>query len=357
LYGLATLGTFALPLGGIGICLTLGRVPRRWAWPATGVAGALAAAVVVWSWTAHRFFPGLSAYSLDGRPLGPFEATLPGLVFGVNGLAFALGFHGLWKTRRGLGSRRLRRQVTLVIVQLLAGLGAYVAASLLEVALGLPPWDGLTLIYPVVLNFHLIFRYGYLGFDLPSLGPEIIESLNEAVVLVGPEGRVLVTNPAARTVFPGVEALAGRELRTLVDDPGPLDRAWAQLVETHRPVTVDALRVAGVPTGLRLVPRQDSFGDLAGVIALLVRSDPWSEASARFGFTARETEVAGLLVQGLSVRAMAEAAFVSEATIKTHLLHLYQKTGVGNRVQFLQKLFSGVGGGPSSPPPNGGFSA
>lgn len=50
-------------------------------------------------------------------------------------------------------------------------------------------------------------------------------------------------------------------------------------------------------------------------------------------FTPREADVVRLLVEGRSNREIAEALFVGEATIKTHLRNIYAKLGVSNRVQ------------------------
>ncbi|MEU1182449.1 response regulator transcription factor [Streptomyces sp. NPDC005820] len=45
----------------------------------------------------------------------------------------------------------------------------------------------------------------------------------------------------------------------------------------------------------------------------------------------REVEVVRLLAEGLSNRGIAEALFLSEATVKTHLVRLYRKLGADNR--------------------------
>lgn len=45
----------------------------------------------------------------------------------------------------------------------------------------------------------------------------------------------------------------------------------------------------------------------------------------------RELELLELLADGLANRAMARALFISEATVKTHLVHIYDKLGVDNR--------------------------
>lgn len=45
----------------------------------------------------------------------------------------------------------------------------------------------------------------------------------------------------------------------------------------------------------------------------------------------REIEVVRLMAQGRSNRAIAETLFLSEATVKTHLVRIYRKLRVSNR--------------------------
>jgi DNA-binding NarL/FixJ family response regulator len=47
----------------------------------------------------------------------------------------------------------------------------------------------------------------------------------------------------------------------------------------------------------------------------------------------RETEVYGLIAQGLSNRAIAQALFISEATVKVHVRRILEKLGVETRTQ------------------------
>ena len=47
--------------------------------------------------------------------------------------------------------------------------------------------------------------------------------------------------------------------------------------------------------------------------------------------TPREIQLLELLATGLSNRAIAKKVFISEATVKTHLVHIYGKLGVDNR--------------------------
>lgn len=47
--------------------------------------------------------------------------------------------------------------------------------------------------------------------------------------------------------------------------------------------------------------------------------------------SSREVQLLELLATGMSNRAMAKQLFISEATVKTHLVHIYSKLGVDNR--------------------------
>jgi len=53
--------------------------------------------------------------------------------------------------------------------------------------------------------------------------------------------------------------------------------------------------------------------------------------ASRPDLTQREREVVGLMADGHSNRAIAETLFLSEATVKTHLVRIYRKLGVDNR--------------------------
>lgn len=92
--------------------------------------------------------------------------------------------------------------------------------------------------------------------------------------------------------------------------------------------------------GVRAVAR----GEVAlapSIAALLVRQVAGSSRgpagaaapAPTVALTDRETEVLAHVAQGHSNRATAEALFVSEATVKTHLLHIFEKLGVRDRTR------------------------
>ncbi|WP_329222975.1 response regulator transcription factor [Streptomyces sp. NBC_01485] len=87
---------------------------------------------------------------------------------------------------------------------------------------------------------------------------------------------------------------------------------------------------AGPPQELFRAVRGVAAGALglgADVVGELVAQAPAAERE----LSGREVEVVRLLADGLSNRSIAEALFLSEATIKTHLVRVYRKLGADNR--------------------------
>jgi DNA-binding NarL/FixJ family response regulator len=87
---------------------------------------------------------------------------------------------------------------------------------------------------------------------------------------------------------------------------------------------------AGPPEELFRAVRSACVGGMG--LAPEIVSDLFGQVAApRPDLTQRETEVVRLMADGHSNRAIAETLFLSEATVKTHLVRIYRKLGVDNR--------------------------
>ena len=59
-----------------------------------------------------------------------------------------------------------------------------------------------------------------------------------------------------------------------------------------------------------------------------------------YGISPREKEIITMLVQGYSNKVIGEKLFISSITVKNHIYHIYQKTGVTNKIQLINLINS-----------------
>jgi len=60
----------------------------------------------------------------------------------------------------------------------------------------------------------------------------------------------------------------------------------------------------------------------------------------KYDLSRRETEVLPLVLQFLTYKEIGGQLFISSGTVRTHLVHIYQKTGARNRLE-LSRIIQG----------------
>jgi DNA-binding CsgD family transcriptional regulator/PAS domain-containing protein len=183
-----------------------------------------------------------------------------------------------------------------------------------------------------------------------------IETLSVPVVLTDDQLRIVYTNSAGRRMLTrgdlindrrGTLATATR-LGTRALEIA-IERASTDISTLGRKGLGIPIRPDEGPTGaLHVLPlRQGSALAPGAVIAVFVAHTdtpfiaPTEIASALFELTPAEARVFGLIAEGLSVAEAATELGVEQSTVKTHVLRVYEKTGVRRRSE-LQRMASSL---------------
>jgi len=134
--------------------------------------------------------------------------------------------------------------------------------------------------------------------------------------------RRLAREHAARSVAEATLLRQNELLRSLVEEAGPSLAALSQHIQ-------DAAQVVAEVDVLRTASPSETDRTLAGFPAAGgLQKAPGSPA---LPLTRRETEVLGLLAQGLSNKEIAGLMWLSDRTVERHITGLYRKIGVGRR--------------------------
>jgi DNA-binding CsgD family transcriptional regulator len=193
----------------------------------------------------------------------------------------------------------------------------------------------------------------------------ILDRLERAVIVAGPEGQVRFANRAADRLLSRGDVLDARSGRIRAARPSYTNALLALIERAAQTgagagsIAVDAIAIpcSGDNSQLAVVaeplasPHGEALGHAPDPGALLFISD--SEASTRpsiarlrtvYGLTPAEALLASIIVDGRSLGSAADELGVSQNTVKYHLKAIFEKTGVRRQSDLVRRVLADVGG-------------
>lgn len=184
---------------------------------------------------------------------------------------------------------------------------------------------------------------------------EVLERLSSAVLFVDRGGRLVHANEAAARTLAVSDVLnwsggkprprderAAAHLDAILASArrGQVPPGCCALSVLHRTQNGERMTVQILP--LSAGGRRHLTGPCAA--AIIVSQQTWDlpqrlQSAARlYAFTPAEARVVGELLNGCTVSGAARALGIKEATVKTHLQHVFDKTGTRRQVDLAQRV-------------------
>lgn len=183
----------------------------------------------------------------------------------------------------------------------------------------------------------------------------VTQTLGHAVIVVTAESHIVYANAAAEDLLKSADGLrtsAGRLAAVTAGVDTALQRSvHAALAPGDNQPSGSSLLCAR-PSGQRpyvieVVPTDPVGTTGTGRRAIVVVVDPTHESEtaatllrSHYGLTAGETEIALMLLNCGGVADTAERMSLSQATVKTHLQHVFDKTGTHRQADLIRLLLS-----------------
>jgi DNA-binding CsgD family transcriptional regulator len=186
---------------------------------------------------------------------------------------------------------------------------------------------------------------------------EVLERLSSAVIFVDRDGRLVHANgPAAQILAAGeVMSWSGGKPRPRNERAAAHLDATLAAAHRRRPGTeCGALSVthcsqSGERMMVHVLPlaagtRRHATAPAAAAAAIVVAQQTWElphrlQSAARlYALTPAESRVVEVLLTGCTISGAAKALGIKEATVKTHLQHVFDKTGTRRQVDLAQRI-------------------
>ncbi len=184
---------------------------------------------------------------------------------------------------------------------------------------------------------------------------DVVDALPAAIFLLGREGLITYANPPAEAMLAAGDVLASDEGRLVAADAraGRLMREALATVDGATPangsasVGIGLVGAEGKLYAAHLLPltsgkRRQAVASYAAVAALFVRPasvnlpSPAGTVARLFQFTPTELRVLDAVVGIGGIRSVASDLGISEATVKTHLQNVFDKTGVRSQSDLIR---------------------
>ncbi len=239
-------------------------------------------------------------------------------------------------------------------------LGEYFATAVV------PGWNT-TSQSPIIMSVwvaalvYAIWRYGFLRLSPALLADEILDSIDDLVLLYGTDGRRVYMNRKAEIVLGAPQALAVHRPGSLtdVDLLGDTVAPMLQRSPNWKPGEPEKqfrIRVPGLTSSvaarpgcgqswftlqIRTKPVFDKFKDPLGLLISASVVPTFKDTLQNYELTDREAEILEYLAAGWTISRTAEALSIAERTVKSHVTHIYAKTGATNRVDLVNRVLPG----------------
>ncbi len=181
---------------------------------------------------------------------------------------------------------------------------------------------------------------------------DAMDHLHLGVIILSSDGALVCSNLAAQRILEQNDGLYLNEAQGLASQHAPTQARLAHALQessytggvdprSHSSALVPVPRKSGeAPYLVEFTPLgDDDSGDgegFRGAMAFLIDPSDTTRFSTRglkalYNLTDAESEICGLIVEGLTNQEIANTRHVSTETVKSHVHSLFKKTGTANR--------------------------
>jgi DNA-binding CsgD family transcriptional regulator len=195
-------------------------------------------------------------------------------------------------------------------------------------------------VWPMGIGISII-KYRFLSVPPGLYSHDIFENIEECVLVLDHDKKIIFANSNAKKIFLRENA---------VSDPDRFDQEYDGII-----IVADKLLKGLINNCIENIVSinddkselafqvkfsiiKDKYNDRIGVLIIAQQLKGMKEFSAEYNITDREVDVIRNASTGLSNREIAERLIISERTVESHMVNIYNKLKIKNKVELINIL-------------------
>lgn len=201
---------------------------------------------------------------------------------------------------------------------------------------------------PYFLIWYLGIGYTMVRFHFLILTPsyvhrDILKNIDESVILMDIDYNLVTINQTAKDILLVDNQPSGLHASKIIREYDYLKNEVENLKQRNESdfaCRLNFIRTDGtviyMDAKVKLI--RDKFHDFIGNLLIAKSVKELIQMREYFKFSQREVEVVQLVLSGTKNSEIAEKLHISIRTVKTHLFHIFNKTGIDNKIQLIMLL-------------------
>ncbi len=198
---------------------------------------------------------------------------------------------------------------------------------------------GLTLFYLYIIGmFFLVSKYRLLNINFSLMADEIISNINDIVIVLDPDLKILEVNGKFDEVFSTTpKKIKNKLFLDLITGDEDCLREFKELSENGKKSFKMRISYSAdeenLITNTYVSAIKDRFGDLIGFLVISGEIKEIRQFQKYFRITNRELEIVECSIRGLTNKEVSQKLSIAERTVEAHLNNIYNKLKINNKVE------------------------
>lgn len=199
-------------------------------------------------------------------------------------------------------------------------------------------------IFWVSFAFYAIMKYQFLSLTPDKIRSNILTKIDDLVIFINQDYKIMTVNERVENALEmGNSHLTGKDAREIIENFNKVEDEIKNiekkdydsfscrinfLKKDNEKILMDA----------KVTRIKDKFHDTIGILIISQEVKELKQFKAFYKITDREAQIIENVIYGKTNKEMSEILNISENTIKTHIVNIYNKLCVNNRMELLNLI-------------------